>query len=266
MQIHHVAFVSSTPDIGLAEVAIVAAAIQKQVVRDLAPLWDLAGTVSAFARVEDVPKDDWLVLIGGDAGPANGVHLDKDGVPYGVVEPGEHWSLVASHECLEMLVNPFGDRVLPGASVKAGQGQVEYLVEICDPSQDPSHAYTIDGVLVSDFYTPAFLDAEATVGGRYSFTGAITAPRQILPGGYLSWRDPATDHWWQDTFLRDPKPPPRDLGIVERARETARAMIYRATPEPMHALPRPGQRAHAAAQALRRAAGEPWRRAPAGAR
>lgn len=249
-----VAFVSTTPEVAFAELAIVAAAIQKQVVRDLGPPWALSATVSPFARIEDVPRDYWLVTIGADAGPGAGVHLDKQGQPYALVEPGEHWSVVASHECLEMLVNPHGDRRMSGLSVKPGQGRVEYLVEVCDPSQDPALGYTIDGVLVSDFFMPAFFDDERRDGVRYSQTGAIVTPREVLPGGYLSWHDPATGHWWQDSFLRETKGPPRDLGVVERAEESARSMIYRTAEAPMHRLPRPGQPEFLAATALVEAA------------
>jgi hypothetical protein len=253
MLMHHVALVSIVPDISLAEVAIVAAAIQKQVARDLAPTWDVTATVAAYARVEDVPAGDWLVTVGADAGRATGVHLDRDGLPYALVEPGEHWSLVASHECLEMLVNPFGDRFMKGPSLREGHGPVDYLLEICDPSQAAEHAYTIDGVLVSDFYTPAFF-AGPTPAARYSHTDAIEAPLRILPGGYLTWHDPATDHWWLDTFLRDPKESPRDLGVVERTRSSARAMLYDLSPRPLHTTPRPHEPAFAVAAAKTAAA------------
>ncbi len=48
----------------------------------------------------------------------------------------------------------------------------------------------IDEVLVSDFYTPHFFDPNVSPGVRYSFTGRIKRPREILPGGYISWLNP----------------------------------------------------------------------------
>jgi hypothetical protein len=60
-------------------------------------------------------------------------------------------------------------------------------VEACDPCEDNSYAYTINGVRVSHFITPHFYDPLVTSGTRYSLTGAIKGPRQILPGGYISW-------------------------------------------------------------------------------
>ena len=61
--------------------------------------------------------------------------------------------------------------------------QFNYLVEACDPCEGNADGYQIQGVLVSDFITPRFYDALSTPGTRYSFTGAVTAPRQVLPEG-----------------------------------------------------------------------------------
>jgi hypothetical protein len=36
---------------------------------------------------------------------------------------------------------------------------------------------------------------------RYSFTNAITEPKQVLRGGYLSWLDSETNTWWQRTWF-----------------------------------------------------------------
>src|SRR5207247_7005802 len=43
----------------------------------------------------------------------------------------------------------------------------------------------------------SFFDPVAASGIRYSFTGAIKRPRQVLDGGYLSWYDPETTHVFQ---------------------------------------------------------------------
>ena len=92
-----------------------------------------------------------------DVQDAAGVHLDKKGQPFSLVEAGNSWSLTASHGVLEMLADPFGNRLIAGPSPKSGQGRVEFLVEVCDPSEDSANAYTVNDVLVSDFYTPPTL-------------------------------------------------------------------------------------------------------------
>jgi hypothetical protein len=93
-----------------------------------------------------------------------------------------------------MLVDPYGNRMqssvaieIVGKKIQDGTGQYGYLVEACDPCEDNSYAYTINGVRVSHFITPHFYDPLVTSGTRYSLTGAIKGPRQILPGGYISW-------------------------------------------------------------------------------
>jgi hypothetical protein len=40
---------------------------------------------------------------------------------------------------------------------------------------------------VSDFITPRFYDPVVTAGTRYSFGGNIHRPRQLLPGGCISY-------------------------------------------------------------------------------
>lgn len=211
--VNQVALVSETERVGFDEIATVSAALQKQVMRDLAPIWEIRATVDPFASLDDVPLGYWPLIVIDDVEGAAGVHLDKDGQPYALIEAGTSWSLTASHECLEMLADPFGDRLVAGRSPKRSQGRVEFLVEICDPSEDIQFAYTVNDVLVSDFYTPSFFDPVRADGVRYSFGGHLRAPRRILDGGYLSWHDPVSDHWWQSTWFSGSKPRFVDLGI-----------------------------------------------------
>jgi hypothetical protein len=247
--IRQVALVSEIDAVGLDELTRVSAALQKQVTRDLAPIWSVRATVDAFARLEDVPLGYWPIIVVQDVPEGAGVHLDKDGQPYALVEYGPSWSLTASHECLEMLVDPFGDRLVAGPSVKNGQGRVEYLVEVCDPSESEAFAYTTNGVLVSDFYTPHFFDPVGSNGTRYSFGGHIQRPRQVLKDGYLSWHEPVTDHWWQMIWFGTDKATFVDLGTFDPADpRSVREIIDAVRPETRrlsHAVAAPGPRVRA---------------------
>jgi hypothetical protein len=169
--VNHVALVSEVDGLDLGEVMKVAAALQRQVTIDAAPIWNLSATVAAFRTLKDVPLGYWPIIVRQDiAQPgAAGVHEDQGGQPFALVEYGPTWSLTASHELLEMLVDPSGNRVEAGPSPRADQGTVEFLVEVCDPCEAANFAYLINGVLVSDFYTPSYLDAERVPGVRYSF-------------------------------------------------------------------------------------------------
>jgi hypothetical protein len=213
MLVTELALVADTAHISHSQVTRVAAALQKQAIRDFAPIWSINATVDAFATLDDVPIGYWPIIVTDDIGQpgAAGVHLDENGQPYSLVEYSESWSLTASHEALEMLADPFGNRLIAGDSPEPGQGRVEFLVEVADPVEDAQFAYTVNGVLVSDFITPHYYDPVAAAGVRYSFGGHLDGPRTLARGGYLSWHDPDGDHWFQEIwFGADPEF--RDLG------------------------------------------------------
>jgi hypothetical protein len=228
-----VAVVSEVEGHDMSDVARVTAALQRQAVRDLWPIWRVHANVSAFPRLEDVPVGYWPMIVETDINTpgAAGVHEDKDGQPFALITMSDSWSLTASHEMLEMLVDPFGRRLIPGRSPKAGQGRVEFLVELCDPCEAASLAYTVNDILVSDFLTPHFYDPVAAPGVRYSFTGAITKPREILKGGYISWHHPPTDHWWQQVWFGGRKEF-RDLGVFDASAGSLRGWIDTQTDHP----------------------------------
>ena len=233
MLIRQLALVSETESVSFSAVSRVGAALQKQATRDLATIWQVKATVDSFARLEDVPVGYWpMIVTDQDLGNAAGIHEDKEGQPFALIKFDNGWSLTASHECCEMLVDPFGNRMMAGQSPIKNQGRVEFLVEVCDPSEDTPFAYRVNGIVVSDFYTPNYFDPVSSTGVRYSFTGAIKAPRQVLKGGYLSWHDPISDHWFQQTFFSGSKPRFRDIGkLTAQQGENLRAMLYYRTPE-----------------------------------
>ena len=221
-----------------ADVQKVSAALQKQASRDLAPIWEIFATVNSFDKLEDVPTGYWPIIVRDDINTpgAGGIHEDKNGQPFALVQAGIQASTnrlsPASHEAMEMLVDPFGNRLVAGNSPKAGQGRVSFLVEVCDPSEASDYAYSSNGVLVSDFYTPHYFDPVEAPGVRYSYTGAITEPREALKGGYLSWEDPVSGNWWQQTWFDTPKATFRNIGpIDQKAAGNLRAAIDRLTSE-----------------------------------
>jgi hypothetical protein len=231
MILRQVALVSETASVGISDLTQTSAALQKQATRDFGPIWDVQATVDAFDKLEHVPVGYWPILIRDDIGQpgAAGIHLDKDNQPFALVQFSDTWQLTTSHEMLEMLADPFGNRVMAGDSPKPDQGRVEFLVEVCDPSEGAEFGYTVNGILLSDFYTPNYFDPVVAPGVRYSYTGAITEPRQVLRGGYLSWHDLVSDHWWQEIFFDD-APEFRDIGILtQKAGSSLRALVDRIT-------------------------------------
>ena len=180
----HLALVVDAPHVPRRAVAEIAAALQRQLIRDVAPIWEVWATVDAFPSLDLVPPGYWPILVG-DYFPGNeliGVHLDRSGQPFALVEASPSWSFAASHEAIEMVIDPWGNRTVPGGSPMAGQGLVEILVEICDPPGDPQWGYTVNGYLVSDFVTPNYYDPVGAPGVRYSFMGVVPGPREVLRG------------------------------------------------------------------------------------
>jgi hypothetical protein len=179
----------------------VAAAVQRQLVEDVAPIWGVSGTISAFPSLEHVPPTYWPIVVSDRfAFPMLGFHQDLDDRPFALVKHSDSYSQAVSHEAIEMVVDSDGERLVVAAALD-GPGRREYLLEVCDPSE--AAGYAIDGILVSDFYTPRYFDAEARPGVRYSFTGAVKEPRQVLAGGYLTWQDPDTGASWQYRRFED---------------------------------------------------------------
>jgi hypothetical protein len=230
---NNLALVSEVEGHDPTDVARVAAALQRQATRDFAPIWQVRATVDAFPRLEDVPVGYWPMIVRDDIGVqgAAGVHEDDHGQPFALITFGDSWSLTASHEMLEMLADPFGNRLIPGTSIKPDQGRVEFMVEVCDPPEAAENAYTVNDILVSDFYTPSFFDPAPAGGVRYDFSGKINGPREILRGGYISWHDPVSDHWWQQVWFRQQKEY-RDLGVFDANVKSLRSEIDRRTPHP----------------------------------
>jgi predicted ester cyclase len=216
------------------ELTRVAAALDKQVTRDIGPIWSVEATVNPAFSLDDVPVGSWPIILVEDAGDPRvlGYHRDGFGQPYAKVALTDSWSLTASHECLEMLVDPFGDRMVPGPSLKEGEGRVSYLVEVCDPVQSSECSYTVNDVMVSDFVTPRFYDPLAASGVRYSFTGNTPGPRGVLEDGYITWRNQTNEHMMQFHVRRGGGQGYTDLGRLEGFAGSVREFVDSKTEHP----------------------------------
>ncbi len=219
MSVIQVGLVDKTGEVDADLMHTAVAALNVQVTRDLTQFWNIQATVIYLASPTKIPAGVWPVFLVKSLPPGEGgFHLDKHNQPYAQViasNKSDEWTIDASHETLEMLVDPYGNRLQNSTSIEIkngkiqdGGGQFGYLVEACDPCEADKYAYPIQGIAVSDFITPRFYDPVVTDGTRYSFTGAIKAPRQILPGGYISWVNHETDQMQQLLYV-DPKSPPK---------------------------------------------------------
>jgi hypothetical protein len=217
----HIALVSLTNDVSTKYLLQAAAAVQKQITRDFTPFWGLPATVDAFEDLESVPSDYHPVVVFGDAEELmgrldfaigreyteqliddferdrlSGLHLNAfTRQPFALVAASDTWSVTLSHEVLEMITDPFGNRLVAAAHPLHRRQRVKYLLEVCDPCQ--TLWYPVNGVPVADFCTPRYFDPVEVERSRYSFTGAVERPLHILEGGYLSWIDPEDSGLYQ---------------------------------------------------------------------
>jgi hypothetical protein len=209
----HVALVSLTQAIPPRAVHQAGAAVQKQLTRDFLPIWGLNATLDVFTDLESVPNDYLQVMLFDDpeelrdldrrVGPEHaaqlvdrfergrlaGMHTSSfTREPFALVKVSDSWSVTLSHEVLELIADPFGNRLIAAAHPVDPSQRVKYLLEVCDPCQ--AIWYPVNGVPMSDFYVPRYFDPVAVDRMRYSFTGEVGKPLQILDGGYITWIDP----------------------------------------------------------------------------
>ena len=222
-QMNSVVLVDLTGSIAPAFLTQVASALDRQVTRDLATTWSgISAHVKAVSSLASLRRGDWPVYLVKELPPGEGgFHQDQNKRPYAkVIASGgdPSWTIDASHEVCEMLVDPQGSRLqasngiaIVDGQVVDGDGTFEYLVEACDPCEANNFAYEIDGVAVSDFITPNYYDNDARPDVRYSFQGNITRPRQMLKGGYISFVN-ADDVIQQILWVDTPHPVLKTLG------------------------------------------------------
>lgn len=179
------------------EVKTYLSAFQKQWTNDLKPTWGLDDARFSFSEKGQptAPNSWWLVFLD-DTTQADQLayhDLTNQGHPVCKVfvkslqADKASVSVGATHEICEMAVDPW----LNGA-YQDGQGAF-WSAEICDPVQDDSYGYTIDGILVTDFVTPNWF-AHKFASGAIDFKEHATQAFQVLPLGYAQKFDP--QHGW----------------------------------------------------------------------
>lgn len=176
-------------------------AIQKQVIDDFEPYWDITCVMTFYSNVNDIPSDNWKLIVAdnSDVPGALGYHsVDAEGKPIGYVfiqdaiNSGYNWTVTFSHEILEMCGDPYANlNVFIQDSNTHG-----YIIwyENCDPVQNDT--YLIDGVEVSNFILPNYFGTFSSAA-PYDFLGLVTTPLQVRPGGYLAFFEVTNGNGWQ---------------------------------------------------------------------
>jgi hypothetical protein len=232
-----VGLVDTTGQIDPKLVEACAHSLDRQVAHDLAPAWGVKANVQYVKNGRKMPTGLWLIRLVKKLPPhEGGFHQTKHNQPYAEViasADDDSWTIDASHELCEMLIDPYGNKMqsskairIDGKGVKDTEGQFNYLVEACDPCQAKECAYKIGDIHVSDCITPHYYDEVLRPDTRYSLNGAVKSPRQVLPGGYISYVNEVTDEIEQIVWV-DPTQPPRykTLGKADQTYRSLRAWI-----------------------------------------
>lgn len=173
----------------------------EQSARHCADAWGIAPpTVELWMDRKPLPRGFWPLYFvdeTSDSADTLAVHYVSAGRPTGRVYVGNASGLIegrnsvceaASHEVVEMLVNPRIDKWVNAP----GRPGWQVALEVADPVQD-HYEVEVDGIAwkVANFVKPAWFDTRSTSGMSMDRLGTVLDPGQIGTEGYLILRNPA---------------------------------------------------------------------------
>ena len=161
------------------------AAMQEYVDKHVAPVWS---TPARLVRSSDFIKGAWGLVFLDDSDHADtlGIHdLTDEGLPLAKVfvratlKSGETVSVCASHELVEMLVDPAVNLLVVGPRRKL------YAYESADPVEELS--FKVNNLPMSDFVYPSYFEAfRKPKSVQFDHLKKLKKPFEIHSGGYLS--------------------------------------------------------------------------------
>jgi len=160
------------------------AAMQNYIDDFIVPVW---GTPAKLVKTDGFQKAAWAMVFLDDADQAGALayhDLTPDGFPVSKVfvrttlENNDLVSVSASHELVEMLVDPAINLMTTGPNAK-----LVYAYESADPVEALS--FDVDGIPMSDFVYPSYFEVFHPAGSvRFDQMDKVNKPFQILSGGY----------------------------------------------------------------------------------
>jgi len=207
------------------DVATVLRTVVKQVNQYFARYWNCSPLIFKYVpKTGKMTPNFWQFVIAdtSDQAGAAGYHeTGTGGGPIGyafaktTLDAGMHPSVTISHEILEMIADPEIDQTAQWSDLP---NALFLGYEVGDPVEDDTFGQIIDGVLLSDWVTPAYFIPGSA--GPWDFMGALKQPwdaTKMLPGAYQSTWDPAKG--WQQVF------PAQHVGPLQHRRISGRAAI-----------------------------------------
>ncbi|HJW71564.1 MAG TPA: hypothetical protein VJ486_01800 [Geothrix sp.] len=173
-----IAIINNTKSISDATLQPVANAVATQVHNEYKANWGNDATFVYVAKGKTPPAGAWKVYVDDRKGD---YHTVTSGNPIAYCHVGgvsvDYWTNTISHEVLEMRTDPFVNNTYTRPDGSTG------YVEVCDACETNAQGYRISSILMSDFVYPSWFKSTGTA--PYDQTRLITAPFQVLSGGYL---------------------------------------------------------------------------------
>ncbi len=173
---------AKTP-LGVAYNALIAA-LQIYVDEHVAPVW---GTPAKLVKTNSFVKNAWAMVFLDDADEPNALayhDLTPDGLPLAkifvrtTIKNGDKVSVSASHELVEMLVDPAINLMSTGPDAK-----LVYAYESADPVEQLT--FDVQGIPMSDFVYPSYFENFHKAGSvKFDHLNKVKRPFQVLSGGY----------------------------------------------------------------------------------
>ena len=177
-------FNKATTPLGV-DLGALISAMQSFVDNCVAPVW---ATPAKLVKSTGYVKNAWAIVFLDDADQPGALayhDLTPDGLPQSkvfvrtTIKNGDLVSVSASHELVEMLVDPAINLAA------TGPGNVFYAYETADAVEEIE--FTIDGIAMSDFVYPAWFEGFRKAGSaQFDYARKVRRPFQILAGGYMS--------------------------------------------------------------------------------
>jgi hypothetical protein len=160
------------------------AAMQAYIDKFIAPVW---ATPAKLVKSKDFLPGAWAMVFLDDADEPGALayhDLTPDGLPQSkvfvrtTIDNGDLVSVSASHELVEMLVDPAINLMSTGPDPKT-----IYAYESADPVEALS--FKVNGIPMSDFVYPSYFEDFHKPGSvKFDQLGKVKRPFQILAGGY----------------------------------------------------------------------------------
>jgi hypothetical protein len=178
-QAQTIAIVNRTTSVSDTTLKNVMNAVAQQVHNEWKAKWGTDATFVFVGKGQSTSSSYWNIYVGQTKGDYH--TTTSAGVPVGYVHVSgvstDYWTNSVSHEVLELRGDPYVN-----TTYRRPDGSTGY-VEVCDACETNAQGYRINSILMSDFVYPSWFKATGTA--PYDYRRLITAPFQVLSGGYL---------------------------------------------------------------------------------